>query len=72
MTGYEQYYVDIFSFWRDLFDPDLDAMNLYNYNEWIPIDENGEEIEVKQREPYFKEAHSLLYKKKVIIIFNGK
>lgn len=64
MTGYEQYYVDIFSFWRDLFDPDLDAMNLYNYNEWIPIDENGEEVEVKQREPYFKEAHNLLYKKK--------
>lgn len=28
-TGYEKYYIDIYSFWRDLYDPDFEA----NYND---------------------------------------
>jgi hypothetical protein len=26
-TGYENYYIDLISFWRDLYDPDLTTTN---------------------------------------------
>ena len=42
ITGYEQYYTDIKSFWRDLYDPDyIDQYNVTYVNEFL-LDIDGE------------------------------
>ena len=36
-TGYEKYYIDIYSFWRELYDPDFEADYNDNKNELLDI-----------------------------------
>ena len=51
ITGYEQYYIDIYSFWRDLYNPDIDIDIL---NTKIKI--------VKKKREIIKETDSILQK----------
>lgn len=70
MTGYEQYYVDMNSFWRDLYDPSLDELNIYEFIKWIPsrVEADGKTHTYKQTDPeaeeIFNDSRRLLYKKR--------
>lgn len=52
-TGYEKYYIDIYSFWRDLYNPDYEA----NYNsDKIELEEiQSETIIVEKSKTYYQD-----------------
>lgn len=50
ITGYEQYYIDISGFWRDLYNPEGE-----NYAEYVPVSLKKDEYE-QNYEKYFYDA----------------
>lgn len=59
ITGYEQYYTDIYSFWRDLYTPVMRHCNSF-FNEYIPASQSGHNLELEWNE--LLEQHKLYVK----------
>ena len=67
-TGYEQYYVDIYSFWRDLYNPDPDYFNANEFYIELP------KAQVKANWQKYVDTQKLYFKRdnQYILVTNEK
>lgn len=81
VTGYEQFYIDMMGFWRELYNP-FPGPSHYEYeysldNEksFKPLDENGKEIKLLIKENYkqlSEEDNGIVDKNNVYVLLNGE
>ena len=81
VTGYEQFYIDMMGFWRELYNPfPLPSHYEYEYSldnekSFKPLDENGKEIKLLIKENYkqlTEKDNGTVDKNNVYVLLNGE